>query len=232
MAFVTSAQTANNNSIARPGGAVSGTTAIAVFVRDGNGSASNADGFTELADIDQAGPDGQNIAIFYKHLGGSEPSNYTFNSTSGSSSQCVGLLIFSGRNTSGAPVVQTTTNTSANSSPVTASLTGVMAVSGDDVVCALSLDITGPAEVTYAPPGSYTEAVDTTDTSNFWASLGISYRENVSAGATGTLQPVGTIDGGGTAGYTGFVVRIPVAGGGATTSSVQLRTFNPCLVNR
>lgn len=211
MAFRGSQQTANNNLITNVAGVAENDILILRYAQDSaGGTITWPSGFTPFTQNDLSGPDGQTIGCAWKRATASEPANYTTTSTSGGASIAQSLAAYSGRSTTLPPVAVLTTNTTANG-PTTfnAVLTGVTALTGDDIDAGVMTDTTGTSTSSFTPPGSYTEYADAYDSSNFWAHLTAAYRANVSAGDTGSLTFGVTLDSGVSAGYAGYVIRIP-----------------------
>lgn len=110
---------------------------------------------------------------------------------------------------------QTTNNTTQNTSPVTVSLTGVTALAGDDILWLTFIDDSTTGIVsTIDPPTSYTQAQENISGRD---NVHFSYRDNVSAGATGAIDGAATLSSG-TAPYVGLVVRIGASASGPTIS--------------
>lgn len=161
--------------------------------------------------------DGQIAAVFELTGGvvGALAASYTF--SNGTNSDPVGILFtMSGRGT-GQVVAQTQNNTAA-ASPFSMAMTGVTATAGADLVAINWLDsFTGTATfaaATWGGVGTFT-ARGTGNTGGV-TSVGMSTLDNVAAGATGTITVAQT--GGGTAGWGGIVISIPL--GNATSNAV------------
>jgi hypothetical protein len=199
-------------SIAKPSGVAAGDIVIFLVSTDVSGKTSSTPtGFTAFSDNGQASPDGHSNFAFWRRFDGGEGATIDCTIGGGGDDWTADAIAFSGRHASNDPVAALTTpNTSANSSPVSVALTGVTAVDGDDIVAWSSLDKTSSAvSWTQTPPTNYTEA---TDGNLNWVAASLAYRENVSAGATGSLTFTAT-GGGGQSGYAGYVIRIPAASG-------------------
>jgi phage gp36-like protein len=200
-----------------PAGAAADDILILFSSRDSGGnSATFPSGFTAFTANNLSGPDGQSYAAAWKRHSGSEPSTLQVTFSGGGASQTTGCMAFSGRSTSAPPVATLTTNTSSNSSPISAALTGVTASANDDICALITFDSdAGVEHSSMTAPGSYTLDVNQWDNANFWSIIGSAHRDNVSAGATGSLTFGLTLPSGG-AGFAGYVIRIPVAGGSDT----------------
>jgi MSHA biogenesis protein MshQ len=229
MAFRSVAVTTNtstSNHVANvPAGATTGDWLLAFLNIDVSQTVNTPAGWTALANADLTGPDGQTNRCFYRAASGSEPASYTF-TTSGSNSGIAVMAAWSGRDTGTAPVAQTTVNTSANTTPITMAATGITASSGDDIAAWYGLDITVGADTwSFSPPSSYTEVSDTSN--GDWAACSLTVRDNVSAGATGSLSGTATrTSGSGDAGWAGIVVRMASSGGGGVSGTVSYTNQN------
>ena len=216
MAFRSASTPTSSNgtavSIAKPAGVASGDIVLLFVTTDVSGkTCSTPTGFTAYSTNGQATPDGHSNFAFWRRFDGGEGANITCTIGGGGDDWIAQCAAWSGRHATDPPVVQLTTpNTSSNATPVSVALTGVTASTGDDIAWWGSLDKTTSVSWTFSPPGSYTEASDTT---LGWCASSLAYRDNVSSGATGTLTATAT--GTNSAGFAGYVVRIPVAAGGS-----------------
>lgn len=214
MAFRSASSAIATGTITKPAGVVAGDKLIAILSVDGTGGAfSSSDGFTQLADNVLFTPDGQHVAVWWRDAGGSEPATYTF-----ASAAAVVMGAWSGR-ASGAPTVSTLADSgSANSSPISAAANGITASAGDDLAFAVGLDITGISDAwALSGPSGYTLAAEASGSPGVWVHAAMSYRDNVSAGATGTQT--GTLTrtvGSSGAGYMCWVVGMAAAASAAT----------------
>lgn len=217
MAFRSASTPATGNgtavSIAKPAGVAANDIVLLFVTTDVSGkTCSTPTGFAAFPANNQATPDGHSNFAFWRRFDGGEGANITATIGGSGDDWIAQAAAWSDRNTTDPPVVTLTTpNTSSNASPVSVALAGVTALSGDDIAWWGTLDKTSNAvSWTFASPASYTEA---SDTNNGWCASSLAYRDNVSAGATGTLT--GTATGsGGSSGFAGYVVRIPSTGGG------------------
>jgi hypothetical protein len=232
VAFRSSSSNAGNASsleITAPSGIQEGDILIAFWSQGGSGSATITwpDGFTLLDSVLVPAADNTNrVAI--KVATSSEPSSYTISSNA--SDYCVaGIAAFSGRDTEATPTVQTTSAPTAVEAPIAVDLAGVTAAEGDDIVWigmrvpSAGGSLTSPL---WTPPSSYTERID--QNAAFYISASLATRDNVSAGATGTLS--GTIGASDDAGYAGFVIALPAAGGGEPEEATGTGSFAADLV--
>lgn len=121
---------------------------------------------------------------------------------------------FSGRDTSTPETFATLTEES--SSDTDADFAGGTAAAGDDIIV-----LTGGPNTTYTTPTNFTERVDFTQMAS--TSGTIHTRDNVSAGATGTIV-VGTAT---TERLAGFVVAVKAAASAGTVGGSPLSTAYP-----
>jgi hypothetical protein len=222
--FVSSSSTSGNASsleVTAPAGIQEGDILIAIWSQGGAGNATITwpSGFTLLASSNSATATNTN-RIAVKVATGSEPSSYTIATSVGD--LCVaGVAAWRGRDTAAVLSAQTTLAETAQEAPITVNLTGVTASAGDDIawiamrVPSAGGNLTSPL---WTPPTSYTERIDVNAT--LYISMSLATRDNVSAGATGTLA--GTIGASDDAGYAGFVVALPASGGGGGSSPVPI----------
>lgn len=167
-------------------------------------------GFTELAESDVTA-DGHSAAIGWKRLSAADSGSYTFGNLGATGDWVCQATAFSGRHATNPPVASTpNVQNTAQSPPITITANGVTAVAGDDLLWASAPDVTsGSSGNGQAPPASFTEREDA---ENVWANLSTATRDNVSAGATGSISGIFSMSQD-TAGWVAFLVRIPVAGG-------------------
>lgn len=125
------------------------------------------------------------------------------------------LVIVSGR-TNTAPTITTTNDAAEGASPQNIPLTGVTAADGDDIIL-VNAGESGNAAGTWAitsVPTNYTSRGTATLTGVFSGGfINVATRDNVAAGATGTLTSVATLAGQSVETY-GAVIRLASAGGG------------------
>jgi hypothetical protein len=193
-----------------PAGVQSGDYLVGLGVADRNDNPpTGLTGWTELANIDQAAPDAQTARIMWKISDGADDFTASFES-----SNCYWVVgAWTGRNTvSPHTDSQTTVSTASNATPISASLTGVTAVNGDDIAVFLELDQLASADWNFSTITDYTERKD--DTTLSFVTVGLQTRDNVSAGATGSLATTVTRTAGtGNSGYAGIVIAIAQAPG-------------------
>jgi len=209
-------------SVTVPAGAASGDIAIVAINMDNAANAVDpADlpaGFVELSEGDNT-TDGQTSWVGWKRLSGADAGSYTFGSLGAVADWVCQCILFSGRHATDPPVVSAiATNNTNNITGTAVTANGVTALDGDDLVWVCSPDVTNASAGNGAtPPASYVEAEDAELT---WANLAMAYRENVSAGATGTVSGSFAVTATGF-GYTAWLVRIPVAAAGGGTSILR-----------
>jgi hypothetical protein len=178
-------------------------------------------GFTELAETDITA-DGHTGWVGWKRASGAEgPGSYTFGDVgSGAVDWVCQAIALSGRHLTNPPVVSATNvQNTPQSPPVNIIANGVTALDGDDLVWIGVPDVTSSGSGNgMAPPSTYTEAEDA---ELAWANLSIAYKENVSAGATGTVTGVFSMSAD-TAGFAAWLVRVPLADAGPPGGYWQL----------
>ena len=174
--------------------------------------------WTQRVNNDQVNPNGQEMRYADKIAVGSD--NFTWNCSTSAPTYVINVAL-SGRNTS-APRTAVTgeQNTSLNASPITVSHTGVTAAQGDDVLVFMQLDQdAGANDWNFSQITNYTERHD--DTTLDWITIAMDSRDNVNAGATGTLSSTATRTVGVTnSGWGVIVASIAAAAGGVTTEYV------------
>lgn len=157
--------------------------------------------------------EGQTTAIAFKRLSGADSGTYDFSFTGGATDWVAQASLFSGRDTTNPPEVTTATQNTLQASPVTINGASITAVSGDDLEWCSGLDVngngivTGPDNQTVPSSPAFTERQDT---ENAWANLCTATRDNVNAGATGTLAGSVLLNSG-LCGYNVITVRYPAA---------------------
>ncbi len=205
-----------------PPGTVAGDRLLAFITQDiaGNtiGAATGWDA-TPLASFDTSGPDAQSARVFEKkNATGSDAVNFTSSETRPAT---VIIVAFSGRDNSAAATVSTpTVNTTNNSSPISVSLTGLTAATGDDLAWFAQLDQVDQTDTWgFSSPSGFTERHDASNSD--WISVTAHTKDNSTAGATGSLASTATqITGTGGAGWSGVVIAIPVASSSGPTTTV------------
>lgn len=167
-------------------------------------------GFTEIAEANVTA-DGHTSAVGWKRTTGADSGSYTFSALPSAANWVCQAFAFSGRHTTNPPVVSTPNiQNTPQSSPITVSANGVTAVLGDDLIWISAPDVTSVnAGNGHTAPASYTEREDA---ENGWSNLSGATRDNVAAGATGTVSGTFALSQD-TAGWAAYLVRIPVAGG-------------------
>lgn len=197
--------------VAVPAGVQADDIVFLIGNHDGNtGSFTWPAGFTQLDSSALASPDGQLSAVAWKRLTGADSGTYTV--SFGDTFAMVIAVAFSGRHTTDAPTNSKATSTSNNSSPVTVTASTVTAVAGDDLLWISAPDIAGSSATSHTPPSGYTERQDGQDV---WSVVSAATLDNVSAGATGSVAGSFT---GQSGGWTAYLIRIPAAAGGGTTT--------------
>lgn len=181
--------------------------------------------FTQFtADASTATPDTKTIRCAWKREGASPPANYAVTNDIGGGDKMVLIATsFSGRHTTNAPTAVATTQTVAQADPVTIGATGFTAAAGDDALW-FAAQSGGVGEAaftwTYTPPASYTERQDAA--ADAYTSGAVATRDNLGAGATGTLSGSMTSGDADNGGWGALVIQLPSAGGGAGSSVVPI----------
>lgn len=212
----TASGTSATPSVAVPAGVQTNDIIILVCTQDGTTAvfqpADYPTGFTELFQVTLT-LDGQVVAVAWKRTTGADSGSYTFGDIGvGTGLWICQAVAFSGRDTGNPPVGTQATSNAANTSPVSINATGVTALLGDDLCWISAPDVTVDLSGTgHTAPASFIERED--DELSF-DNLSIATRDNVAAGATGTVTGTFTMTSG-TSGWAAYLIRIPAAGGGA-----------------
>lgn len=217
MAFRSAAATNQGASVASsiaatmPTGYQSGDVLLAFVNWDDLGAVITApSGWTTVAtQINLSGPDGESLAIYQKVATGSEGTTQTWTNNTHAVSVVIGA--WTGRSTTALTSANaaSTSNTTSNTSPISASYTGITASNSDDLALFMGVDPTaGGATWSFSTVTGFTAGAST---SAAYPDTALQYKDNVSAGATGSLATTITrTSGTGNAGYGGFLVRIPI----------------------
>lgn len=176
-------------------------------------------GFTELSETDITA-DGHTAWVGWKRLTGADAGTYTFGSVGTAADWVCQAFAFSGRHATNPPVISAdSVQNTPQSPPVTVTANGVTAVLGDDLLWISAPDVTSSGSGNgHTPPATYTEAEDG---ELAWANLSGAYKENVSAGATGTVAGTFAMSAD-TAGWAAWLIRIPLADAGPPGGYWQL----------
>lgn len=213
------AASSNAPSVPVPAGAAAGDIAVIVLASDDTGwNLSQAGGrwptgFNVVMDADVT-TDGESIGAAWKRLAGADSGSYSFGTMASGNEWAAACALWDGRSASDDPVASTVASSSAgNTSPVTATANGVTAVAGDDLAYIVGHDVAGTA-LAYngsTAPTNFTSRQDVELSPFGWASVFIASRDNVTAGATGSIAGTFALSAD-TAGWAAVVLRIPVAG--------------------
>jgi len=158
--------------------------------------------------------DGQTASYAWKRISGS-PDAGSYTITIGSNEWTIAAVALSGRHTTDPPVEVFANSNTGEATPVDVIAASVTAVAGDDLVWFGMPDfLTGSAVTGFTAPTSYPQLEVSFDT-NPWTAMGVAARENVSAGATGTVTGLFALAGG-NSGWSALHVRVPAAGGAGT----------------
>ena len=196
-----------------PAGLAAGDRLLAWIVQDtaGTHSGPSGEGWTKIADANNVSPaDGQVCTVWEKKVAtGSE----TFAFTSSINKRAViQIVALTGRHATSAAIVSTPTitNTLALTTPASIALTGLTANSGDDILWFGQMDQTVGADAySFSALSGFTNLKNVAN--GDWISSAIFAKENVAAGATGTLTATATrTSGASNYSWSGVVVSIPM----------------------
>jgi len=207
-----------------PAGVVAGDRLLAGVAVDGTITVTPATNWTNIGStLSMTVPDTQGHSLHEKKVAtGSDLYNFVGSSVAGAIIQVVCL---SNRHATTAAVIGETNPNTGNVSPFTMTLTGVTAAQDDDII-AFS-EINGSAQTdTWGTdsPTNYTERHDAANSD--WVCAETNTRDNVSAGATGSLTMTATIIvGTNNAGYSAFVVAVPSASTSVNTGLPDNRIY-------
>jgi hypothetical protein len=170
-------------------------------------------GWSQQVNVDfvTATPDGQEVWLADKNdATGSDAFGFTDSDGNGGGRALICSAWTGRNNTTPLSITPTTTkNTTANASPISATLNGITAQAGDDVAVFAGTDQTDAGgRWTFSQITSYTERNDGVNTD--WVSgIGLQTQDAVGAGATGNFSTTITNGGSGAgAGYWAIVVAI------------------------
>jgi hypothetical protein len=157
-------------------------------------------------------------------LASSEPADYTISLGGGNGFTVKAVAVSLSGRTSATPSASTETDDAGNSpTPISTPLGGVNAASGDDIVIVTgvaSSNVTGSS--TFTAPGSYTTRGNASNTGAFdGGGVAIATRDNVSAGATGTLTG-SWVMGTGNGDTAGSVLAFSASGGASLLPRTML----------
>lgn len=197
---------------ATPAGVVAGDYLGALYCQDAFGHAPLAlsAGWTQQAIADLSAPDGQFIRYCDKVAAGGDAFVFGTGDSQGATLQVVAL---SGRKTtSPTSFITPTTNLSSNASPVAASYAGGTAAAGDDLLVFIGLDITAsPAGWGFGAIAGFT---DRTSVQGGDTIADLFTKDNLSAGATGSIAQTLTLtSGSGNIGYGAVVIAVQSSAG-------------------
>jgi hypothetical protein len=218
-----SSTTATGSSItatgAAPAGVAAGDRLYARVVADGVRTITPPAPWVSLGKmtVPNGAPDGHTDELFeIKSTDGTESYAFAMDITN---FWCVQVIAITGRHATNAALVTPTQNNVSQATPITIGLGGVTALAGDDLLFLPALNqLVGADNWGFSVVTNFTERHD--DTGISWLTVGTQTRDNVTAGATGTLTTTGTRSSGtGNATWTGFVVGVPAAAATIINSS-------------
>ena len=189
-----------------------GDFAFAIYTTDGTGNALTRTGWSEPTNGngDLSGPDGQTVRIL-KMDAACTGSETTVQFTGQTQHSVVIIVTVSGRDTNSPITFCTNTqSTASNATPMSISATGGTAAAGDDLFLLAGFDPTASGDHLYALSSvttGFAKAKEANTTT--WSSLAVWYKENVSAGATGSITATATSSDGTTpAGWSAFGIAL------------------------
>lgn len=197
-----------------------GKTLVAIFLVDRDGQTVTppvTHTWQVSVTCDLSGPDAQTFRSFWRIADGTEGATQKWTSSSTGRGVVMAIASLSGRAAS-SPInfATATPNTSANTSPISISAASGTAIAGDDILAFCMTDNTAPSEVwDFSTPSTFTSlfAVVNDDAWSFRAFK----KENVSAGAFGSIATTATRSvGSNTAGWGAIVIAVKLAGGATT----------------
>jgi hypothetical protein len=169
-------------------------------------------GWTEIANLDTTA-DGSVGRILKKVAGASEPATYTFTftGTPAITQYSASMAAWIGR--SNTPVVGTVnvqnTFQDGSSVPVPVTALGVTANAGDDLAWFGDLDFQGVANWSFAAATGMT--LDVSQSDAVWQAVGLSTKDNLTAGATGNISANASfITGNSFTGWASVLITLPV----------------------
>jgi hypothetical protein len=182
-----------------------------------SGAGTFASGFVVLNTNSITTPDAQTVKLAWKRAVGGD--TLTITSITSATTKVAQCHAWSGRDTGNPPITATSaTNSASNASPTTVTSNGVTAVAGDDLAWFVALDVNATSVTnTLTPPTGYTNQGSGNDSISF-SPIALASKDNVTAGATGTVS--GSITHSGSSGWFAFLVRLPVVPASTGTGSM------------
>ncbi len=201
-------------SVPVPAGAAANDTVVVIASVDNNTatiSPPSGGSWTALDQKQQNSPDGQSSAVFWKRLTAADTGTYTFTSTM-SAWFDVATIDFTGANTTNPPTISTANiNTSLNASPITVTANGLTIASGDALMYVGAMDSNGQYASGWGTPAGFTDGPLEPASGTSWTQIYTATKTGAAAGATGNVSAtLYDSTGGFGAGYTAWLVRIPV----------------------
>lgn len=205
-----------------PAGVVAGDRLYARLTQDATGQTASCAGWTLLDTKSQATPDEQTNLLFVKlNATGSEGATQTW-TMSGQNAAQIEIVALSGRhNTAAETFVTATQDTTGSAAARTINMNSGTAAAGDDILTFVSVDQHAAGDVWsfsgWSPSLTERQDVGFGD----WCSSGCATRDNVGAGALGSVSvALAHATGTAVAGWTGWVIAVPAAaaGGGGSVS--------------
>jgi hypothetical protein len=169
--------------------------------------------FTGWTFIEEAfgGTDGENVYVFGRVATGGD--NFSASTTDASAQTTIVVGAWSGRSQAVPTNFQKSQVDANAASPISVSLTGVTAATGDDIAVWVGLDQNTQTDTWgFSAIAGYTEQVDYASAD--WDSDSLQTKDNVSSGATGSLATTATIlTGAGQSAWLGIVIALSSGSG-------------------
>lgn len=223
------AANSTTHTIPVPAGLTNGDKVHLVFIEEAGSNAATSvpAGFTLAAEVDIAsGFRALYVRVWWKDItdAASEGSGGNYTLTFGAAAIGYGMSVAHSGRAAGAGTLTETNNGAAGASVLNVALNGVTAAAGDDVIVVSAVAPDDDVDIfsitsSQTPPASYTSREEE---NNLWRIGMLATRDNVSAGATGTLTGTCTFTNAGTATFGGFVLTMAASGGGGGGSSIPV----------
>jgi hypothetical protein len=196
--FTTGAQNTTTFSINSPVGVQQNDIIIIGGASDANGGQTwSSTGFTSGDQLSQTtsisqGPHAT-MGWLWKVAGASEPGSYTVTLSAGLFTDCEAFCAaWTGRNTTSPITANSQTKTAGGGTPHTFALTGVTSAAGDDVICFVIAQQNATCAWTAPTNPSGMATLIALQSATPFGNAYAAYVNAVSAGATGTVNPVET----------------------------------------
>jgi hypothetical protein len=208
-------------------GHASGDLLLLKITLDGaTGTITWPSGFTQIVQYNLTNPDGATVGIAYKFDSGSEPSTYTISYTYPTTGTMVSCSAWQNVDTTSPYTLSTVSNYTGNAStPISVAITGLTAVIGDALLLIGGIDSTSGSDTWSAATIAGFTALQ--NQSFNWSNGFLQYKENYTAGATGTITVTSTRTAGtGTGGWYGYQLALHAAAGSGITISLTSQSLS------